>query len=220
LEITTDIYNTSSTEAIPLPQLDVDADGFSNLVERQAGSRPADDQDIPLAVLVLYNDRAPVIDGQFDSIWNTAQFRDQDLIQLGIGNLLVDTGIVDTAMSSDFKWAAMHDGSHLYIMVFVERGINQTLTADSGALVYEDDSVDIYWDGNNSKGASYDGVDDFHIIVGLLGGEGEANNSSANDTRIQVGDRSSPFDVAAIQYAVCVCVCVCATAISKLMSFE
>jgi hypothetical protein len=203
--ITTDLYKTASTETNPLPQLDVDADGFSNLVERQAGSRPADDQDIPPAVLVLYNDRAPIIDGQFDSLWNTAQFRDQDLSELGIGNLLVDTGIVDTTMSSDFKWAAMHDGTHLYLMVFAERGINQTPTGDSGALVDEDDSVDIYWDGDNSKGASYDEVDDFHIIVGLLGADGEANNSSATDSRLQIGDRSSLFDVASIQYAMCLC---------------
>ncbi len=205
LEITTDLYDTAPTEDNALPQLDLDADGASNLVERQSGSRPGDDQDIPPSVFVFYNDRAPNIDGQYDSLWNTAQFRDQQGAELGIDNVLLDNGVLDTSISSVFRWAAMHDGTYLYVIVFAERGANQTPIGDSGEFVYEDDSVDIYWDGNNSKGASYDGIDDFHIIVGLLAGNGEANSSSATDTRIETGDRSAPIDLAAVQFAVCLC---------------
>jgi hypothetical protein len=205
LEIATNQYIIRSTDENPYPQLDVDADGASNIEERQAGSRPGDAQDIPSTVLVSYNDRSPIIDGQYDSLWDTAQFQDQFLAELGIDNVLLDAGLLDTSMDRDFKWAAMHDGTYLYVMVFAERGVNQTPTGDSGMLVYEDDSVDIYWDGNNSKGASYDRVDDFHITVGLLAGNGAANRSIADDARIRTGDKSAPIDMAAVQYAVCLC---------------
>jgi hypothetical protein len=203
--VTTGRYITRSTEENPQPLLDVDSDGASNIEERQAGSRPGDPNDIPPSVLVLYNDLAPNIDGQFDSLWNTAQFWDLNGAELGISNLLLDNGVVDTAIGNDFRWAAMHDGSFMYLMVFAERGASQTPTGDFEALVYEDDSVDIYWDGNNSKGASYDGVDDFHVIVGLLAEDGKPNRSTAADARIQIGDRSVPLDLAALQYAVCLC---------------
>jgi len=66
-EINTAEYLTSGTEQFPLPMLDIDNDGFSNLEERQAGSRPADEQDIPPTVSILYTDRSPVLDGRFDS---------------------------------------------------------------------------------------------------------------------------------------------------------
>ena len=204
-EILTEQYITQSTAANPLPQLDVDADGASNIVEREAGSRPGDAQDLPSTVLVLYNEQSPVIDGEYESLWNTAQFRDQEVEQLAINQLLLDTGVINTSLDYGFRWAAMHDGTYMYLMVFAELGANQTPTGDSGRLVYEDDSVDIYWDGNNSKGASYDGVDDFHVIVGLLDDEGLANRSVSDDARIQTGDRSAPIDLAAVQYASCIC---------------
>jgi len=205
MEVTTDQYITRSTERNPQPLLDIDNDGASNIEERQAGSRPGDQSDIPSSVLILYNDRSPIIDGQFDSIWNTAQFRDQDVEELEVENLLINNGVVDLAVADDFRWAAMHDGTYLYVMVFAERGINQTPVGDSGEVVYQDDAVDIYWDGDNSKGASYDGIDDHHIIVALLAENGAANNSSSADSRIQVGDNSVPIDSSAIEYAVCLC---------------
>lgn len=206
LVISTDQYDTAPDgEDNSLQQLDVDADGFSNIVERQAGSRAGDLQDIPSNVLVLYNEQAPIIDGLYDSLWNTAQFRNQQDVELGINNVLVDEGVVDLSMSREFKWASMHDGTYLYLLVLAESGDDQTPTGDSEVLIYNDDSVDIYWDGNNSKGASYDGVDDFHIIVGLLAGEGGANSTSDTQTRIQIGDRSAPIDLAAVQFAVCLC---------------
>jgi hypothetical protein len=202
--ITTDQYVTRSTDDNPQPLLDIDEDGASNIEERQAGSRPGDAQDIPSSVLVLYNDRSPVVDGRYDSLWDTAQFEDQNGERLEFGNLVVDTGLLDPSISRDFRWAAMHDGIYLYVLVFAESGANQTPVADS-EVVYQDDSVDIYLDGNNSKGASYDGVDDSHIIVGLLAENGLANSSVADDSRIEPGDRSAPFDLAAVQFAVCLC---------------
>lgn len=205
LQITTDRYVTAPLNGSSLMQLDIDSDGAGNLVERQAGSRPADDQDIPPSVLILYSERTPIIDGQFDSVWSLAQFRDRQMAELEIDHVLILQGVADESVSDDFRWAAMHDGTYLYVMVFAEQGVNQTPIGDSGEMVFQDDSVDIYWDGNNSKGASYDGIDDFHVTVGLLADNGEDNTSGLDEARMRVGDRSAPIDPSAIQYAVCAC---------------
>lgn len=206
IEIQTGEYQTSSTDINPLPQLDVDSDGASNLEERQAGSRPGDAQDLPPSVLILYTDRAPVIDGRYDSLWGQAQFLDQQRESLKIENVLINNGVIQPGDDREFKWAAMHDGQYLYVLVFAEKGALQTPQGDSSELFFEDDSVDIYWDGNNSKGASYDGFDDFHIITALLATDGGENQSSQPATsRMQFGDRSAPLDPAAVRFGVCLC---------------
>lgn len=206
VEIETGEYQTNSTDINPLPQLDTDSDGASNLEERQAGSRPGDAQDVPPTVLILYTDRAPVIDGRYDSLWGQAQFLDQDRESLEIKNVVLDNGVVQPGEDREYKWAAMHDGQYLYVLVFAEKGSEQTPQGDSVELFFEDDSVDIYWDGNNSKGASYDGFDDYHTITALLATDGGENQSSRPATsRLQFGDRSAPLDPAAIRFGVCLC---------------
>ena len=205
LEITTDQYTTRSTDENPLPQLDLDSDGASNFEERQAGSRPGDAQDIPSRVLIPYSEQSPVIDDSYDSLWNTAQYRDQNVELLSINNWLVGLGIVDPSVPSDMRWGAMHDGTYLYLIVLAEKWPNKTPFGDSGANVYEDDSVDIYLDGNNSNGTGYDGVDDFHVIIGLVDENADPNNSDSDSGRIQIGVNSSPIDITAIEYAVCLC---------------
>ncbi|MDB4223841.1 hypothetical protein N9850_08710, partial [Granulosicoccus sp.] len=205
LEITTDQYTTRSTTENPVPLLDVDSDGASNIEERQAGSRPGDAQDIPSSVLILYREESPVIDGEYDELWNTAQYRDQDGEVLGIDKWLIGEGIMDPSLGSNMRWGAMHDGTYLYLIVFAENGPYQTPNGDSGDILYEDDSVDIYLDGNNSKGAGYDGVDDIHFIIALLDGDTLANDSDSDSARIQTVVNSSPIDLTAIEYAVCLC---------------
>ena len=206
VEIETGEYQTSSSDANPLPQLDTDSDGASNLEERQAGSRPGDAADIPPSVLILYTDRAPVIDGRYDSLWGQAQFLDQQRESLKIEKVVLDDGVVQDGEDRNFRWAAMHDGEFLYVLVFAEQGPQQSPQGDSPELFFQDDSVDIYWDGNNSKGASYDGFDDYHVITALLGSDGGENQSSQPATsRMQFGDRSAPIDPAAIRFGVCLC---------------
>lgn len=205
-----DKFITESSDAFP--DLDLDGDGASNLQERLASTDPNDSDDTPAPapaddpeVIVFYSDQRPVIDGQYDPLWTTyAQFQDQNSMDLGFDNVVLvpDTGLIDPSMADDFKWAAVHDGTYLYLLVIAESGNNQTPFGDSEEI-YHDDSVDIYWDGNNSKNDSYDGVDDFHVIVGLLAENGEANNSNAEGARIEVIDNSTPIDdLTTIQYAV------------------
>lgn len=81
-----------------------------------------------------------------------------------------ESGYVDGARAAD--WAVMHDGTYLYINVFVRNeGLSQTgniqtfLDSDNPR---DDDSIDIFIDGDNSKGTEYDGTDDYHVTLAHL----------------------------------------------------
>lgn len=206
IEIETAQYDVTSTDARPRPDLDIDRDGAGNLAERTAGSRPNDNADTPSVVTLLFNDQAPIIDGQYDSIWNNAQFLDQNRSPLSIDKVLLDFNVIEDDEDRQYKWAGMHDGTYLYLMIFGEVGAQQTPFGDSD-IAFQDDAVDIFWDGNNSKRAGYDGVDDFQAIIALLSknGAGSPNVSGNLDTRFELGDRSTPIDGTAIDFAVCLC---------------
>lgn len=199
-------YLTESTQNDPHPELDLDGDGFGNLQERLADANPNDAIDRPADVLILFNPNAPVIDGRYDSLWNTAQFRDTERENLLIDKVLVDEGVVQPGEDRRYRWAGMHDGQFLYLLVFAEVSGNQTPFGDS-ALIYNDDAVDIFWDGNNSKGTTYDGIDDFHAIIALLSsqGGGSPNRTGTSFTRFEQGDRSAPITVDAFEFATCLC---------------
>lgn len=201
-----DDYVVAPTDALPRPDLDIDGDGAGNLAERISGSRPNDPDDMPSAVTLLFNDQAPVIDGQYDSLWNNAQFLDQNRLPLNIDKVLLDVNVVQDGEDRQYKWAGMHDGTYLYLMIFGEAGALQTPFGDS-VFAFNDDAVDIFWDGNNSKGLGYDSVDDFHAIIALLSknGAGSPNFSGSLETRFELGDRSTPIDGSNIDFAVCLC---------------
>lgn len=206
VQVLTQQYVTESTAAQPMPQLDLDDDGDSNLTERTAGSRPNDALDRPAAVTILFNETAPVIDGRFDPIWNNAQFLDQQRNPLNIDELMIDEGVTELGEDRELKWAAMHDGEYLYVLVFGEKEAQQTPFGDS-ASVFNDDAVDLFWDGDNSKLATYDGVDDFQAIIALLSGagDGSANQSGSPTSRFEWGDRSTIIDESAFEFAICLC---------------
>lgn len=199
-------YVVESTVNNPRPDLDIDADGVGNLQERQQGSDPNDATDGPLDVIITYTPNAPVIDGRYDSLWNTSQFEDEQDNELLIDNVQIDKSVVQAGEDRRYRWAGMHDGQYLYLMVFAEASGAQTPFGDS-ALAYDDDAIEIFLDGNNSKGTSYDGVDDYHVIIPLLSLQQSSANSTApaNNTRFELGDRSAPINVSAFEFTNCIC---------------
>lgn len=87
-------------------------------------------------------------------------------------NLLVSNvpGYLDGSRTGD--WWALHDNENLYLRYLARNegsstGNNQVF-GDS-ADPRDDDSIDIFIDGDNSKGASYDGINDFHITIPRIG---------------------------------------------------
>ncbi len=207
IQIAAGDYDINSSPEKPLPALDIDGDNFGNLEERMEGSNANNFNSTPPAdVVILYNPNAPVIDGSYDSIWQTAQFQDQARQDLNIDNILVDNQVTPVAEDRRYRWAAMHDGQYLYVAVFAEASGQQTPFSDS-TEAYNDDAVDIYWDGNDSKGTAYDGVDDHQVIIALLStdGQGSANRSGQPNTRFELGDRSAPISATALEFATCLC---------------
>lgn len=204
--IETEQFITQGTVLNPRPSLDIDADGFSNLVERQSGSRPNDASDKPAEVTILFNASSPVIDGRYDAIWNNAQFLDSDRNALNIDKLMIDRGVTEPDEDRKYKWAGMHDGRYLYLLIFGEQGEDQTPFGDS-TLDYNDDAIEVFWDADYSRQLLYDGVDDFHVVIPLLSaGDAPTENRSDIDTaRFSLGANSTPIERSAVDFGVCLC---------------
>ncbi|MFB0555068.1 MAG: CBM9 family sugar-binding protein [Phycisphaerae bacterium] len=97
---------------------------------------------------------SPVIDGIIDDVWSLASTQYITIL------------VSDSAPSSDAdcsgSWRTLWDGDYLYVLVDVndEALYNDTALANS----WQDDSVEVYFDGNNSKGDSTD-EDDYQFCV-------------------------------------------------------
>lgn len=100
-------------------------------------------------VIAQVSGTAPVIDATIDGAWAIAPVRNISNVVLG-------------SLPSDYagKWRAMYDNTNLYLLVEVN---DATRISDSGGSWWEDDVVEIFIDGDNSKGAAYDGLNDFQL---------------------------------------------------------
>lgn len=100
-------------------------------------------------VIAQVSGTAPVIDNTIDAAWSIAPVRNISNVVLG-------------GLPSDYagKWRAMYDNTNLYLLVEVN---DATRISDSGASWWEDDVVEIFLDGDNSKGSAYDGANDFQL---------------------------------------------------------
>jgi len=211
--------NDYSTEV-----LDADSDGFSNLVERNAGSDPRNPNEVPnssadnqrdpgmlinanqgdnenlavdLRIARIEANQAPAIDGLYDDIWNSAFFVDNNGDTLRIDNLMVDQGADRADNDTEFQWFALHDDTNLYLFVLGEESGMQTHFRDS-VRAFHDDNLNLHFDGNNSKGAGYDGVDDMHILIPLI-------DSGDSLARTERGPNSIPIP-SDLEFANCLCV--------------
>ncbi len=111
---------------------------------------------------------APTVDGSVDAVWSDANC-------YSIGNSLSGTTGGDDLSG---QWRALWDGSNLYYLVEVT---DESLVNDSGAA-WDDDSVEIYMDGDDSKGTSYDGVNDFQWAFRWNDGTVHVGTNSVDDT--------------------------------------
>ncbi|HEY8893380.1 MAG TPA: sugar-binding protein, partial [Niastella sp.] len=100
-------------------------------------------------VIALVNGTPPVINESIESVWASAPVK--DINQVVIGSRPADY---------NGKWRALYDNNYLYLLVEVN---DATRTNDSGPNWWEDDVVEVFIDGNNSKGTSYDGANDFQL---------------------------------------------------------
>jgi len=211
------VINSNSTATISAGDYifdihDDDEDGFSNLDERINDTNPFNAlepgaQSATVFINQIDSAAAPRIDGLWDSdIWPTAQFRDRNRARLDIKNLMVDFGATQDDQQPGYRWGAMHDGVNLYLMIFTESVRDgQTPTSDS-VLAYKDDAIDIFIDGDNSKNSSYDGVNDYHVIIPMFEKDSTfiPANSRSLARRDVAGDNALDIPPG-LEYATCLC---------------
>lgn len=95
----------------------------------------------------------PIIDGVYDDIWETTYAYPVKQVVLG------DSVPMDD-LSAEFR--ILYDHAYLYVLVKVYDDQSQV---DSGDTWWEDDVVELYLDGDLSRGTSYDGVNDYQLAV-------------------------------------------------------
>jgi len=197
------------------PFLDLDNDRVPNLAERVEGSDPEVSTDPGLFranafIPAISADRAPIIDGSYDDVYGEAQFKDRDKELLAIDNRMRGFDPLRDDGDTEYRWAALHDERYLYIFVFGESSERRFSHGDS-IDSWQDDTIDIYWDGDRSQGQTYDGVDDSHLMIPLLKlNQGVRNQSMLSDGtpdpsgRFEAGFNS--IEIAdGVEFANCVC---------------
>ena len=148
-----------------------------------------------IAVLIPQIESAPVIDG-------ISEFYDPDWVNsawTGIIDNVTDENITSNLLESSVPgytdgarpgdWYAAHDNESLYIRYLVRNersstGNNQVFRDSTDAR--DDDSIDIYIDGDNSKGTSYDGINDFHTTVAFLDSDTQFHLGPNSATTLQL----------------------------------
>lgn len=93
----------------------------------------------------------PTIDGTIDAVWANATVNP-------ITTALVGGPMAPADLSGSFR--LLYDSQRLYLLVEMVDNQNKN---DSGADWWEDDGVELYLDGDHSRGNSYDGVNDFQL---------------------------------------------------------
>jgi len=105
---------------------------------------------LPVQAPAIYFTHANIsIDESIEPAWF-------DTPEMGINNVTVGSRTADFSA----QWKGLFDTDNLYILVEVNDGV---LINDSGAGWYMDDCVEIFIDGDNSSGTSYDGVNDLQF---------------------------------------------------------
>lgn len=185
-------------------QADTDEDGTGDVCDSTDGTANdgTNSGEVDVGIVRIPPAQAPTVDGLYDPVWESAQFVDNSGNRLSIDNLMVDTG-KDSSRSdgnTEFQWAAMHDGTNLYLFVFGETIATATLQNDSADdQLHADDSVELFFDGNNSKLSSYDTVDDTHVLIALLDRDG--NPSGRIEAGFEINVDISPD----VEFFNCLC---------------
>ena len=121
-----------------------------------------------IEVLVPYVAKRPDTDGVIaNGEWTkavNASTLNYETLGNDVDNLLLSPvpGYLDGAGYSE--WWAMHDGTNLYLRIRVSNDGFSPVVNDSVDF-WHDDSIEIFIDGDNSKGLSYDGVNDFQALL-------------------------------------------------------
>ncbi len=191
---------------------DDDNDGFNNLTERNAETNPRDRDsrpngngqepriDVEIARIspadapvidglgVAYTATAPVLTGEWAAATQNGTAAGDSLY---IDNLMIDNGNTQVNSNPFHRWSAMHDGTFLYILIVVD---DLSVYQSDSEEAYQDDSIDIFIDGDNSDFTNYGDADDRFFGIPLLElNTTIPNRSDSANARLQSGFGSAPL---------------------------
>ncbi len=177
------------TEAVIAP-VDIAATGLVRIPRVSTSDAPNID-----GKLVNYLDDTEQLAGE----WRAAVQTNDRGEPLSIDQLMFQVdGSFDGAEAH--HWAAMHDGEYLYLLIVIDDAGNHWQDTDELRKPWKDDSIELFFDGNNSQLDQYDAVDDFHFTVNLQSTLGVNNSSSNSNAMIRQSDTSAtlPSDLSFI----------------------
>ena len=136
---------------------DSDADGRTNIEEIRQNRDPLAVADYPIAK----TSNPPLIDGVLDdAVWNQMFLANGAASGRAIDTLVFSEGSGLTTDGLTSEWSAVADGDNLYIAA---RIVDDIVSFDSGMQWWNDDSVEVFLDGDHSRLSSYDGINDLHL---------------------------------------------------------
>lgn len=189
IDETDDTDDSDETDGADDPDTEVDPDGQS-------------DDDVPADVTVLIprvGERgAPRIDGlgvEFDSRgrltgeWADAVQGQRDGTPLTINRLMIDRRAEGPDGSPFRRWAAMYDDDWLYLLVVVD---DDGQREGDSFFHFDDDSLELFVDGDNSKQSTWGDDDDFQFVIPMLPRDaGSKTANTSEDGRFSRGLFSS-----------------------------
>ena len=132
-----------------------------------------------VAPVIVYTTTSPVIDRNIDSVWTSAPSK-------SISLLTKDTVIPGLSA----VWRSLYTKTNLYFLVEVTKSGN--LYNQNGNNWWNDDAVEIFIDGNNSKSLTYNGQNDyqygfrFNDATIHVGGANPANSTNGITFRLYI----------------------------------
>ncbi|MGE5557840.1 MAG: sugar-binding protein, partial [Bacillota bacterium] len=128
----------------------------------------------PADATITYVSYGPTVDGTVDSVWSEAS-------SYSITKVINGTVSSDSDLSG--TWKALWDSANLYYLVEVTDDSKRNDSTNA----WDDDSVELYIDADNSKLTYYDGQNDYQLVCGW------------NDTTISLGS-SSATNITGVQF--------------------
>lgn len=135
----------------------------------------------PAKVNVCKANAVPVIDGQEDCSW-------KDLAEQPIENLLVGSTVSTADISGFFKVKWNASSLFLYVEVTDDLLVNDT----PGATPWNNDGIELFLDGNNAKGTTYDANDHQLIFTVNDNTVFHHSNSAINPTGVNFAQSLIP----------------------------
>ncbi len=119
------------------------------------GTAVLDPNEIDEVLKINYTDSAPIIDGDFDDVWNKSL--EYSLTKLEGDPVPLSSTIYTTWDDHLASFWCLWDDNNFYLFVKV---VDEELDASNRGEPWMNDCVELFLDGDNSKGAQYDGVND------------------------------------------------------------